>query len=161
MSRRYYVYALIDPRDESTFYIGKGVGRRVFDHEKQARKDGGAKAQRIKEIWLAGLEVKRVYLAWFDSEHTALKFEEAQIRSTSGLTNITHNDGRPYVDEWESGLVEIEEMMSRMMTIEKWAQTRITSDLQLRMAARCWADAFAFRRMCVAKIAQRHEKVSI
>lgn len=28
----YYVYAYIDPRDESVFYIGKGVGARALDH---------------------------------------------------------------------------------------------------------------------------------
>ena len=28
----YYVYRLVDPRDNSTFYVGKGVGNRVFTH---------------------------------------------------------------------------------------------------------------------------------
>ena len=28
----FYVYAYIDPRDESVFYIGKGVGARATDH---------------------------------------------------------------------------------------------------------------------------------
>jgi hypothetical protein len=29
---RFYVYALVDPRDESIFYIGKGTGNRVAHH---------------------------------------------------------------------------------------------------------------------------------
>ena len=27
-----YVYCLVDPRDRKIFYIGKGVGNRVFAH---------------------------------------------------------------------------------------------------------------------------------
>ncbi|MBQ5524797.1 MAG: GIY-YIG nuclease family protein, partial [Paludibacteraceae bacterium] len=34
----YYVYRLIDPRDYSTFYVGKGKGNRVFEHAKAAIK---------------------------------------------------------------------------------------------------------------------------
>lgn len=35
-TKRYYVYCLINPRDNQVFYIGKGVGNRVFSHEKYA-----------------------------------------------------------------------------------------------------------------------------
>lgn len=31
-----YVYVLIDPRDNKIFYVGKGVGNRVFFHVNQA-----------------------------------------------------------------------------------------------------------------------------
>ena len=28
----FYVYRLVDPRNGETFYVGKGVGNRVFQH---------------------------------------------------------------------------------------------------------------------------------
>ena len=34
----FYVYCLMDPRNNEPFYIGKGVGNRIFDHEKCAIK---------------------------------------------------------------------------------------------------------------------------
>ena len=29
---KYYVYALVDPRDKRIFYVGKGIGDRVYQH---------------------------------------------------------------------------------------------------------------------------------
>ena len=31
----YYVYALVDPRDNKIFYIGKGINNRIFQHEEK------------------------------------------------------------------------------------------------------------------------------
>ena len=36
----HYVYRLIDPRDGSTFYVGRGQVNRMFEHIKEARKGG-------------------------------------------------------------------------------------------------------------------------
>lgn len=35
MSKNYYVYILIDPRNNLPFYVGKGTGKRYLDHEKE------------------------------------------------------------------------------------------------------------------------------
>lgn len=62
----WYVYRLIDPRDGSTFYVGKGKGNRVFAHMRGevAVSDNDEllsnKLRRLREIRLAGLEVIHV-----------------------------------------------------------------------------------------------------
>ena len=33
---QYYVYALVDPRTDQIFYVGKGVGNRFFQHIAEA-----------------------------------------------------------------------------------------------------------------------------
>jgi hypothetical protein len=33
---KYYVYCLVNPRDNKIFYIGKGKGNRVFQHAKDS-----------------------------------------------------------------------------------------------------------------------------
>uniref|UniRef100_UPI0035934BA5 LEM-3-like GIY-YIG domain-containing protein n=1 Tax=Escherichia coli TaxID=562 RepID=UPI0035934BA5 len=56
----WYVYRLIDPRDGSTFYVGKGKGNRVFAHmrgEVAATDDDellSNKLKQIREIRLSG-----------------------------------------------------------------------------------------------------------
>lgn len=38
---QYYVYRLIDPRNGETFYVGKGIGNRVFAHAAGELSDDG------------------------------------------------------------------------------------------------------------------------
>ncbi|WP_139053180.1 GIY-YIG nuclease family protein [Rhodococcus globerulus] len=72
-----YVYALIDPRDRSIFYVGKGVGDRVYSHVWSAMgaaelvEDGiesevaavkSAKNQRIRDIYQSGGTVEHFIL---------------------------------------------------------------------------------------------------
>ncbi len=92
----FYVYALIDPRTDDVFYIGKGVGNRVFSHEVESDKSPRsekAKLQRIREIEKEGFEVKRLIVNWGLSESEAFAAEATLINlinvmSKKSLTNI-------------------------------------------------------------------------
>ena len=58
-SLAYYVYALIDPRDNRIFYIGKGKGNRIFQHAKDALDDSdqSLKLDIIRSILRDGRQV--------------------------------------------------------------------------------------------------------
>lgn len=82
----YYVYALIDPRSNDVFYIGKGTGNRVFSHEIESGKTSAAekeKIRRIQDIEKSGLSVKRIMINWGLSEQEA-------FASESSLINLFH-----------------------------------------------------------------------
>ena len=85
----FYVYALIDPRNNQVFYIGKGIGNRVFSHEIESGKSPKsekAKLKRIQEIEAAGFDVKRVIVNWSMTESEAFAAEAALINMLSFLS---------------------------------------------------------------------------
>jgi hypothetical protein len=60
----YYVYALIDPRNDTPFYIGKGKGRRAKTHLWEVPETRNRpKENKIASIRAAGLEPRIEYLA--------------------------------------------------------------------------------------------------
>lgn len=96
---RFYVYKLIDPRDGSAFYIGKGCGKRIERHESATRRGTEkniAKARVIREIWAAGLNIQRAIVARFENEAEAFEFEMALIRNEQPRTNIVGGNCRIY-----------------------------------------------------------------
>lgn len=108
----YYVYALIDPRDDRVFYIGKGTGNRVFFHEIQSGKypeSEKAKLQKIREIEESGHEIKRVIVNWGLTESEAFAAEASLINlinflSGNALTNAVsghHVHGAMTVEDYE------------------------------------------------------------
>jgi uncharacterized protein len=90
---KHYVYRLIDPRNGETFYVGRGVGNRVFAHiqaEKQSEEvESSQKLQRIRAIRNQGFEVAHIIHRHGLSETEAIEVEAAVIDAYPGLSNIS------------------------------------------------------------------------
>lgn len=86
----FYVYDLIDPRDGSIFYVGKGTRNRIHAHEAEARAGRQSrKCRRIREIEALGLSVVKSKVAHFGDEKLAYAFEAERIEQI-GLWRLTN-----------------------------------------------------------------------
>ena len=90
----HYVYRLIDPRDGSTFYVGQGIGNRVFGHIDEARKgvasaesEPSDKLKTIRDILDVRLEPIHVIHRHGMTQDEADEVEAALIDIFPGLTN--------------------------------------------------------------------------
>ena len=89
----YYVYLLIDPRDNNIFYVGKGKGNRINHHllgALDSKTNETEKINKIREIRNSGLEVKHYVLRHELTEKEAYEVESAviDVLGKDKLTNI-------------------------------------------------------------------------
>lgn len=112
---QFYVYCLVDPRDNKIFYIGKGHGNRVFQHADNAltSNDENLKLDTIRNIISSGLNVKHYIIRHKLSEDAAYLLESTLIdmltyknfNLTSILTNIQAGH-----HQWDEGIKSAEEI---------------------------------------------------
>jgi uncharacterized protein len=114
----YYVYMLVDPQDEKVFYVGKGIGDRVFHHAIAAIMEStpSEKLDRIRAIRAQGLEVNYFMLRHGLEENEAFEVEAALIDFLS-LSTLTNKVSGYYSDE--RGLMSVEDI------IEKYAAPEV------------------------------------
>ncbi len=112
----YYIYCLVDPRNNNIFYVGKGLGNRVFQHAKGAlsgKITNSDKIDTINQIHQAGYEPLYYILRHnIKEEKQALEYEALAIDLLSivkpnqqPLTNI---QGGTYSSE--KGLMTLSEL---------------------------------------------------
>jgi hypothetical protein len=95
---RFYVYTLCTP-DGTPFYVGKGQGSRIANHESEARSGECicAKCRTIRTIWAQGQAVRRhmVFVGLEESEAFRRERELIIQIGLDSLTNKTITAGRP------------------------------------------------------------------
>ena len=105
----YYVYRLVDPRNNETFYVGKGTDNRIFHHAKDIVPSSNYKnktKKRISEIKNAGFDVIQVIQRWGMDEQTAFAVEAALIDFV-GVENLTNSVKGHDTDK---GMIDAEEL---------------------------------------------------
>lgn len=127
---KYFVYLLVDPRNEQIFYIGKGTKKRPYDHIKESYKIktlNNFKSNRITEILNSQYDVNIIYFETELDESEAFKIERLLISTigTKNLTNISGGVRKESVKEWAK------RNLKNMMPFDTWVEKRnIVSDLE-------------------------------
>lgn len=91
----FYVYILCRPDKRATgggraFYVGKGSGNRVYDHEAEARKGHACyKCRVIRKVWKQGGTIQRYIVFTTDDEQEAYD-EEKRLIASYGRKNLTN-----------------------------------------------------------------------
>lgn len=89
----HYIYALIDPRDRKMFYVGKGVGDRVFSHFKESedchklKKIASSKVIRILDIWNNNEDVEWTIICHSVDKSRIFEIESAVYNAVSVSQN--------------------------------------------------------------------------
>lgn len=120
---KYYVYALVDPRDKRIFYVGKGVGDRVYQHAEAAidEANDSLKLSTIRDILNTGLGVEYYILRHNLTEQEAFLVESIVIdlltykgfNTDHFLTNLVSGH-----HQWDEG-IKTEEEINLLYDCEK------------------------------------------
>lgn len=115
---KYYVYGLLNPFNNQPFYVGKGIGNRVFQHAKNALTAGkddddiSLKIATIQDIMNHGKEVICIIYHWGLTENEAFAVESTLIDCFPNLTNEQSGHDNDH------GLITAEDLQNRLSLAE-------------------------------------------
>lgn len=90
--KQFYVYELIDPRDQKVFYVGKGQGNRANEHLRASADIEGnpIKSAFIDRIRSSNLEPDVRVIGRYELEEQAFAVEATLIHWVYGIGNLTN-----------------------------------------------------------------------
>jgi len=123
----YYVYQLIDPRNNKPFYIGKGKGNRAYSHNQF--KDGNEnpyKDRVIRRLHEQGLEPIVEIVNYFNDEQQAYDYEEHLTESIGldNLTNMVVGARPPSKKGWKPSEETLKKRSKKLKGIERTSEWR-------------------------------------
>jgi hypothetical protein len=132
----FYVYAYVDPRDNSVFYIGKGVGARATAHFDD--RSESTKVARIAEILALGLEPRIDIIAHALRDDMEASRVEAALIELVGLAHLTNAvRGRFSTDYPRRALADfvLEHSAERVEVVDPALVIRINREFEYGMSA--------------------------
>ena len=162
----YYVYALVDPRDNRIFYIGKGKGNRVFQHAKDSLNENykSLKLDVIRCILNEGKQVELYILRHNLTEDSAFIVESTLIdlltyskfNRINQLTNIVAGH-----HQWDEGIKNVDEINA----IYDCKQIKVNQDEKLLLVSlnRSFDQAKAsgvYRRLDIYETTRKYWKIA-
>jgi hypothetical protein len=127
-----YCYALLD--GDQVFYVGKGRGRRMFQHLREAIQGGkSAKCERIRSILEDGRDVGYRILGEYNTDREALAAENLFIQEMVDLANVA-GPRRPHdlVTTWQANYRRIVDLARNVMSFTDWLNQKERTPLEIR-----------------------------
>lgn len=136
----FYVYFLIDGRNDEIFYVGKGTRNRITNHRRDAKRSETSNQVKAGRIIECGGHLRETVFADGLDEVAALAMEKSLIKRLRGhgLTNIASGSVHPL----ESELARIESNMASIRPFSDWVLN--ASARQLESASKLMGTPEAF-----------------
>lgn len=129
----FYVYYLIDPRNDKVFYVGKGKKDRMFEHEKMVKRNDTANKNKklynkIRKVLSEKHQI--IYKKVFEStDEKEVLLKEKEIINELGIHNLCNlrdggNGGALYGEALESMKKSLTGKKASQATKDKMSKTR-------------------------------------
>lgn len=141
MNNKFYIYTLSDPRDGEIFYVGKGCGDRLSQHEKDCRNgrvNNAHKHLRIQSIIGSGHRVQTEIVQSGLTEPESFSAERRLIQQI-GFANLTNvSPGEYTAIEKSKAIAQV--ALGRLKSRKQWLCERPRSAAEIALADRVVAE---------------------